>query len=114
MKILKDSMKNLKTNEWMLGELPHGPVDLTEIIKKAMSEGRFKLKDKVPGKPYTIRTYKMGNRDYITMISECAAGKLCMRPAENSMFGHKHTKSAKSAAQLHQDTLTYLRDHDYI
>ena len=114
MKLLKDAMKNLKTNEWMLGDMPRNPVNLTEIIKKAQSKGRFKLEDRVSGKDYTIKTFKWGKRDYITIISESFAGKYCMRPVEKAMFGHKHTKSMKSAAQLHYDTLNYLHDHDYL
>lgn len=92
----------------ILKDLPHNPINLKNIIKKATSEKRFKLNDRVPGKPYTIETYRVGNRNYITIVSESVDGKSCMRPIEKDIIASRHTKSMISAVQLHHDALGYL------
>ena len=91
----------------LLSNLPHSPIDLEEKLKevrKQVRKGeRFDLKDLAGD--YTVKTYAVARREYVTLLLDIEPTGGCMPPHRYKTLDSLHTRSMRGAIQLHYDAL---------
>jgi len=91
----------------MLSDLPHNPINLEEKVKEVQKqlrkERRFLLKDFERG--YTIQTYSIAPRQYVTLIMEENYRSQCFSTRTYETLDSLHTHSLREAIQLHYDAV---------